>query len=36
MTLICRAAQGQNIHADAAALLRTLCDRIGEQHAEVV
>jgi hypothetical protein len=35
MALICRAARGDDVKADAAAMLQALCDRIGEQHAEV-
>jgi TPR repeat protein len=35
MALLCRAARGDNVQADAAAMLQALCDRIGEQHAEV-
>ena len=35
MALLMRAARGDNVQADAAAMLQALCDRIGEQHAEV-
>lgn len=35
LTLLARAAKGEDIRADAAALMIELCRRIGQQHAEV-
>ena len=35
LTLLARAASGEDIRADAAHMMTLLCDRVGQQHAEV-
>ena len=35
LTLLARAAKGDDIRADADKMMQALCDRVGKQHAEV-
>ena len=35
LTLLARAARGEDIRADAEHMMTTLCERVGKQHAEV-
>ena len=35
LTLLARAAKGEDIRADAATMMSALCERVGKQHAEV-
>lgn len=35
LTLLARAAKGDDIRADADKMMQALCDRVGAQHAEV-
>ncbi len=35
LTLLARAAKGEDIRADSDKMMQALCDRVGQQHAEV-